>query len=135
MQPTIAYQPREIPIAERYDVVVCGGGPSGGGAALAAARNGLKTLMVEGQGQLGGMGTSGLVSHWLGGRTNGCRHWVVGGIFRELATEGAGCGIALLPRPQPGKGYSPFGWKGFQYRTPTEAHRRLRIFESDDPGK
>lgn len=51
-----------------------------------------------------------LVSHWLGGRTNGCRHWVVGGIFRELATEGAERGIALLPRPHPGKGYSPFGW-------------------------
>ena len=100
----------EVPVAEPCDVVGCGGGPSGVGAALAAARNGLKTLVVEGQGQLGGMGTSGLVSHWLGGRTNGCRHWVVGGIFRELATEGAERGIALLPRPHPGKGYSPFGW-------------------------
>ena len=87
MQPTIVYQPGEIPVAEPYDVVVCVGGPSGVGAALAAAGNRLKTLVVEGQGQLGGMGTSGMVSHWLGGRTNGCRHWVVGGIFRELATE------------------------------------------------
>ena len=68
--------------------------------------------LLEGQGQLGGMGTSGLVSHWLGGRTNGCRHWVVGGIFRELATEAQERGISLLPAPAPGQGYSPFGWNG-----------------------
>ena len=48
-QPTITYQPGKIPVAERYDLVVCGGGPSGVGAALAAARNGLKTLVVEGR--------------------------------------------------------------------------------------
>ena len=28
MQRTIAYQPGEVPVAEPYDVVVCGGGPS-----------------------------------------------------------------------------------------------------------
>ena len=50
MQRTIAYRPGEIPVTDPYDLVVCGGGPSGVGAALAAARNGLKTLVVEGQG-------------------------------------------------------------------------------------
>ena len=37
-----------------YDVVVCGGGTSGVAAALAAARDGAKTLLIERVGQLGG---------------------------------------------------------------------------------
>lgn len=48
-------------------MVVCGGGPSGTAAALAAARAGAKVLLIEGQGQLGGMGVSGMVSERLGG--------------------------------------------------------------------
>jgi len=38
-----------------YDVVVIGGGPSGTTAAIAAARHGAKTLLVEQHGYLGGM--------------------------------------------------------------------------------
>jgi len=109
MNPTIPFPVREIPVRAAYDAVVCGGGPAGCAAAIAAARQGLKTLLVEGQGQLGGMGTSGLVSHWLGGRANNCRDWVVGGIFRELSLEGARRGVALLPEPD--GTVSPHGWR------------------------
>lgn len=42
----------------------CGGGPSGCAAATAAAREGAKTLLMEGTGALGGMGTSGLLNAW-----------------------------------------------------------------------
>lgn len=45
-----------------FDVIVCGGGPSGFIAAIAAARTGAKTLLVERYGFLGGMATIG----WLG---------------------------------------------------------------------
>jgi hypothetical protein len=106
---TLRFEPR-VPVADPYDVVVCGGGPSGCAAALAARRAGAKVLLIEGQGQLGGNGTSGLVSHWLGGRTSDCRQWVVGGIFRELSEEAARRGAALIPTPPAGKKYQPHGW-------------------------
>ena len=44
-----------------YDLIVAGGGPSGVMAALAAGRLGLKVLMIERHGFLGGMNTAGLV--------------------------------------------------------------------------
>lgn len=55
---------REIPYDDSYEVIVVGGGPAGCAAAIAAAREGAKTLLVESTGSLGGMGTSGLVPAW-----------------------------------------------------------------------
>jgi glycine/D-amino acid oxidase-like deaminating enzyme len=45
----------------KYDVVVAGGGPAGIGAAIAATRNGARSLLIEGTNCLGGMLTNGLV--------------------------------------------------------------------------
>jgi hypothetical protein len=53
---------RETKIIYDCDVVVVGGGPGGIGAAVAAARNGAKTVLIERYGYLGGMGTGGLVT-------------------------------------------------------------------------
>lgn len=52
---------REIPFDDAWDVIVVGGGPAGSAAAVAAAREGAKTLLIERAGALGGMGTLGLV--------------------------------------------------------------------------
>ena len=101
---------RDVPVGEARDVVVCGGGPSGVAAALAARRAGASVLLVEAQGQLGGTGTSGLVSHWLGGRTGDCQRWVVGGLFKSLSEEAARRGIALIPTSDRKKPYQPHGW-------------------------
>ena len=48
---------REIPVIAEPDVVVVGGGPAGYVAAIAAARNGANTLLVERYGYLGGLAT------------------------------------------------------------------------------
>lgn len=95
---------------ERHDVVVCGGGPTGVCAAIAAAEEGQSVLLIEGTGQLGGIGTSGLVSHWLGGRDTHPTRWVVGGLFRKISQTAAAKGIALLPEPEADGSYSPHGW-------------------------
>lgn len=50
-----------LPELPRRDVLVIGGGPAGCAAAIAAARDGARTLLVEQYGCLGGMGTAGLV--------------------------------------------------------------------------
>lgn len=54
----------KIAVDDRWDVVVVGGGPAGCTAAISAAREGAKTLLIEAMGQLGGMGTAGMVPAW-----------------------------------------------------------------------
>lgn len=54
----------EYHLGGKYDVVVCGGGPSGVAAAISSARRGAKTLLVEQGGCLGGFWTRGLLT-WL----------------------------------------------------------------------
>lgn len=53
---------KKVDIIGKYDVVVCGGGPSGFVAAIAAARNGARVAVIERYGYLGGMATAGLVA-------------------------------------------------------------------------
>ncbi|MGF1484792.1 MAG: FAD-dependent oxidoreductase [Opitutales bacterium] len=61
---TIHEAARDVTVAGSYDVVIAGAGPSGIAAALASARTGASTLLLEGQGCLGGVWTAGLLS-WI----------------------------------------------------------------------
>lgn len=102
--------PYDIMQTGSYDTVVCGAGSAGIAAALSARRAGLSVLLIEMQGQLGGIGTSGKVAEWLGGRTGDARHWVVGGIFQEITERAAKEGTALIPQPDRSQKYQPHGW-------------------------
>src|SRR6478735_646003 len=73
---------RDIPGDESYDILVAGGGPAGTAAAVCAARLGAKVLLVEANGCLGGMGTSGLVSTF--GPVSDGKRMLVGGFMKEL---------------------------------------------------
>jgi hypothetical protein len=56
---------REIPVAGKSQVLVCGGGPAGIAAALASARSGAETRLLEFAGCLGGVWTAGMLTKIL----------------------------------------------------------------------
>ncbi len=81
---TVTEPAREIPVIADVDVCVVGGGPGGLPAAIAAARGGARTLLVEMNGYLGGMATAGLVGPILGHSIAPKREPLVGGLVREF---------------------------------------------------
>lgn len=90
-----------------HDVVVAGGGMAGIAAAIAAARNGARTLLVERAGWLGGMGITGATGlhtfYNIFGATPGAeRMRVVAGIAQELVGRvrelGGGVGHVRMER-------------------------------------
>lgn len=66
----------------KTQVLVSGGGPGGIAAAVAAARNGAETLLVERYGFLGGMATAGLVNPFMTWHAG--KEQIIHGIFQEI---------------------------------------------------
>ncbi len=88
---------REIKVCREADVVVVGGGPAGVGAAIASARAGAKTVLVERYGHLGGMATGGLVI-LIPHLSDGLKEQQVAGICQEMISKLDTVGGALHPR-------------------------------------
>ncbi len=90
---------RALPIAGRADVVVVGAGPAGIGAALAAARAGAKTQLIETAGCLGGVWTAGMLTKIIdGGRKDG----IMKEILQAMAVQGS-----QVARETKGEVYDP----------------------------
>ena len=72
----ILEEQREIPVTAEVDVLVIGSGPAGVSAAVTAGREGMSTMLIEQTGDVGGIATVGLMSHWTGDTK--------GGIYEEI---------------------------------------------------
>ena len=81
---TVHEPAREIPVIAEAEVVVCGGGPGGFSAAIAAARHGAKTVLIERYGFLGGLATAGLVAPILAHTASESHTPIVEGLLREI---------------------------------------------------
>ena len=80
---------RQVPVYGEYEVAVLGGGPAGIAAAVAAARAGRRTLLIERYGFLGGMGTAAGVTNFCGlhGNVHGEMRRLVQGVASELLSR------------------------------------------------
>jgi hypothetical protein len=89
MQNTLTEPSRQTPVLGEYEVVVLGGGPAGIAAAVAAARAGRSTLLIERYGFLGGMGTAAGVTNFCGLHANvhGDIRQVVHGVPDDLLSR------------------------------------------------
>lgn len=96
---------KEVPVVGTYDVVVCGGGPAGFIAAIAAAREGARTALVEQYGFLGGAATNSLVTPLSVFTYNGEK--VIGGIPWEFLERLEKMGGGLIEKPLGNVAFDP----------------------------
>ena len=105
---------KEIPEGKRAQLIVCGGGFAGFAAAYSAARQNVKTLLIERNGCLGGTGTQGLVNHILGERVyqpdntyKPCIRGLFAELERRLLATNSGLDVDGIDLSLP-----PHGWYG-----------------------
>ncbi|MHB1456704.1 MAG: FAD-dependent oxidoreductase [Armatimonadota bacterium] len=127
---------REIPIVREVDVIVVGGGPAGLTAAIASARNGARTVLIEQFGYLGGTATASLMAN-----INGFRNQVepdstqtVRGIAEEivLSLKEMG-GLGTSPYPQKAYPTEP-GQLEYSYAIDTEKFKYVTLKMAVDDG-
>lgn len=120
---------RNIPVVRDVDVIVVGGGPAGLAAAIASARAGADTVLVERFGYLGGTATASLMAC-----INGFRNQVepdftqtVRGIAEEIVLElKAMDGLGTSPYPQKSYPTTP-GEMEYSYAIDTEKFKYVTL--------
>jgi hypothetical protein len=102
---------RQVPVAGRYVVLVVGGGVAGVPAAIAAARSGARTALVERYGFLGGTATAAGVGPFMSSYSIDGATQIVRGIFEECMQRMEAIGGAVHPsKVRRETGYSGY-WK------------------------
>jgi len=110
---------RSVPVTAEAEVIVVGGGPAGIAAAVAAARMGARTLLVEQYGFLGGMATAGLVGPFMTSYDIRGEKPIIEGIFRELVDRMVALGAAIDPAGVDGfSAYGGYHAYGHEHVTP-----------------
>lgn len=111
-----------IPFAFQAQVAVVGGGPAGVCAAIAAARNGADTLLIESGGCLGGMATLGGVNPFMTCYDKTGETMIIRGLFEEIINRLLERGGAIHPKDVPaGQAYTSYITVGHNHVTPFEA--------------
>ncbi len=96
---------RQIIERENYDVIVIGGGIAGVAAAVASARNGASTFLIEKSVNLGGLATNGLIS-WYEPLCDGEGTQMIYGIAEELIKLCGKYSFENLPEKWGGDGHN-----------------------------
>jgi len=108
-----------VPVKASCDVCVIGGGSAGIAAAVAAARDGARTILVERYGFLGGTSTAGMVGPFMTSWSADGRERIIAGVFQELVDRMVKLGGAIDPALcQPKTAFSSFIELGHAHVTP-----------------
>ena len=103
-------------------LLIIGGGPAGVCAAIAAARQGIRTLLVESGSCLGGMATRGLVSPFMTCFDTTGEVQIIRGLFEEIVQKMVSLGGAIHPREvRATSPYSAWITAGHDHCTPFDA--------------
>ena len=94
---TIKEPSQELRVCRETEVLVVGGGPAGVAAAIAAARNGADTTLIERYNHLGGMATGGLVI-LIPHMSAGTHEQEIAGICQEMVDRLDAKGAARHPQ-------------------------------------
>ena len=112
---------KSIP-TRQAEVLVIGGGPAGLSAAIASARTGAKTLLIEQGAFCGGMATAGLVAPFMTCYDSGGDEMLIKGLFEEIIDRLVEMGGALHPSTIPASSpFSSYIEKGHIHLTPFKA--------------
>lgn len=99
-----------LPVRERYQIIVVGGGVAGCAAAIQAAKNGKSVLLLEKTNLLGGLATIGLVNYFVP-MCNGNGKQVIYGLCDKWFHDSIRYGFDTVPAP----------WRDGEPKQPTTA--------------